>query len=41
MTRAEYLQIHKRYFSSEFKDKYNLNNKIHNEYIYIYIYIVG
>ena len=34
MIRAEYLQIHQRYFSTEFKDTYNLNNKIHNDYIY-------
>ena len=34
MIRAEYLRIHQRYFSTEFKDTYNLNNKIHNNYIY-------
>ena len=34
MVRAEYLRIHKRYFSPEFKSIYKLQDKIHQDYIY-------
>ena len=34
MVRTEYLQIHKKYFSPEFMEQYNLPDKIHNDYIY-------
>ena len=34
MVWAEYLCIHKKYFSPEFTEKYKLDNKIHNDYIY-------
>ena len=34
MVQAEYLCIHKRYFSPEFKSMYQLHDKIHKDYIY-------
>ena len=34
MVRGEYLHMHARYFSPEFKNMYKLHDKIHNGYIY-------